>query len=192
MFSRAPRRPARRAAALPALFALALGVLAGIAPGSPAWAHNALVDASPAKKATLTEAPTEITLKFLQKLDPERTSITVSDSAKQKVPASEPVVDGPTGSVEVEGVLANGVYTVAYSVASTDGHTVKGSYQFTVAAPATSAPAATSTPAATTPAAEAAPVEPASDKTSYVGIVVAVVVVLAGIAGFLFVRRRKA
>ncbi|MEU4423826.1 copper resistance CopC family protein [Actinoplanes sp. NPDC024001] len=187
----------------PARLLLALAaLLLVLVPGAPAWAHNALAEASPAKKATLTKSPTEVKLRFLQKLDPDYTTITVTDVATQLVPASEPVVKGSTGTITLDGPLANGVYTVAYQVVSTDGHTVKGSYQFTVADPSapqatppvSEAPAAEPTSSASSPAAAAPPIEEkASSSTgTVVGIVVAVVVVLAGLAGFLYVRRRKA
>jgi LPXTG-motif cell wall-anchored protein len=204
----------RRAAAV--VTALAVLLLGFLAPGTPAWAHNALAEASPAKKATLTKAPTEVRLRFLQKLDPDYTTITVSGADKQRVPSSDPEVKEKTGTIELEGTLANGVYTVAYQVVSTDGHTVKGSYEFTVADPAAdpaAGPAAEGDPAESVPPSEAPSAQESSaapapapaieekaatetDESSgngaLIGIVAAVVVVLAGLAGFLYVRRRKA
>lgn len=131
---RRPRPLARIGAALAA-------VLAVLLPGTPAWAHNALVDAQPAKGATLPASPDGVRLRFLQKLDPARTTIVVSDAAQQAVPAGKPSVEGKTGSLALTAPLPNGTYTVAYQVASTDGHTVKGSYRFTVADRRESAPA---------------------------------------------------
>lgn len=178
-----------------------------LVPGAPAWAHNALAEASPAKKATLKESPDEVELRFLQKLDPEYTVIALSDAAKRKVATSEPKVDGTTGVVTIDEPLANGVYTVAYQVVSTDGHTVKGSYEFTVADPsATAAPSASAT--APAPAADSpSPAAPAVASSAYestlettsgesndsvIAIIVGLVVVLAAVAGFLLIRRRKA
>jgi LPXTG-motif cell wall-anchored protein len=191
------------------LLALA-AVLLVLAPGAPAWAHNALAEASPAKNATVENAPSEVRLRFLQKLDPDYTTITVSDAGKAKVATSAPKVDGATGVVTVDTPLANGAYTVAYQVVSTDGHTVKGSYQFTVEdpdapaapAPAASSPAVSPSPAASAPAAPAATGTtgpPALSSTSgessgstFLGVVVGIVVALAAGAGYLFIRRRKA
>jgi methionine-rich copper-binding protein CopC len=184
---------------LPALVAALLVLV----PGAPAWAHNALAEASPAKKATLKKAPTEVKLRFLQKLDPDYTTITLSSADKQQMPASAPAVKGSTGAITLEETLPNGVYTVAYQVVSTDGHTVKGSYEFTVADPSATAvpsPAAPSaavpSAAASPPAAVAPPAETVAEESSgsgmIIGIVVAVVVVVAGLAGFLYARRRKA
>jgi len=187
-----------RAGAL--LAATLLALLGLLVPGSPAWAHNALAAASPAKKATLKKAPTEVKLRFLQKLDPDYTTITVSDASKQKVATSAPKVSGQTGTVTFTDTLANGAYTVAYQVVSTDGHTVKGSYEFTVDDPSAVAPSPSPTPvvssAAPAPSLEEKAVTATPDESSgtgtFVGVVVGVLVVLAGLAGFLFVRRRKA
>ncbi|MFD1367935.1 copper resistance CopC family protein [Actinoplanes sichuanensis] len=194
------------------LLALA-ALLAVLLPGVPAWAHNALAEANPAKNATLKKSPSEVKLRFLQKLNPDYTTITVSDAAKAKVATSDPKVDGATGSVTFGAPLVNGVYTVAYQVVSTDGHTVKGSYQFTVndpaavepssappslaattePAPAATTSSATTSPATTSPATVdlAEKSEESSNSTLY-GLIAGIVVVLAAGAAFLFIRRRKA
>lgn len=176
-------------------------------PGVPAWAHNALAEANPAKNATLKKSPSEVKLRFLQKLDPKYTTITVSDAAKAKVETSAPKVDGATGSVTFAAPLTNGAYTVAYQVVSTDGHTVKGSYQFTVNDPAaaepssapsslppTTEPATQATTAAPTPSAVSDLVEKSeeSSNSTLYGLIAGIVVVLAAGAAFLFIRRRKA
>lgn len=116
---------------------VAVAVLLGVlAPGSPAWAHASLVAADPVKDSTLTAAPAGVTLEFNERLNPDFTTIVVSDAAKQRVPASGATVDDVRGKVTFTGGLpANGVYTVAYRVVSVDGHTVQGSYTFTLADP---------------------------------------------------------
>ncbi|MDI6102573.1 copper resistance protein CopC [Actinoplanes sp. NEAU-A12] len=187
------------------LLALA-ALLFVLVPGVPAWAHNALAEASPAKNATLKKAPSEVRLRFLQKLDPTYTTITVSNAAKEQIATSAPAVDEATGVVTLAAPLTNGVYTVAYQVVSTDGHTVKGSYQFTVDDPA---PALEPGPAVEKPDASAA--APSASVTAETGpsraaaassttttidiipiIIAGVVVLLAVAAVFLFLRRRKA
>ncbi|MFC4069878.1 copper resistance CopC family protein [Actinoplanes subglobosus] len=189
------------------LFLALAALLAVLLPGVPAWAHNALAEANPAKNATLKKSPSEVKLRFLQKLDPDYTTITVSDAAKAKVETSAPKVDGTTGVVTVAAPLANGVYTVAYQVVSTDGHSVKGSYQFTVNDPSAVAPSAEPSSVAPLPSAAASETAPAptpanavetvekseesSNSTMY-GLIAGVVVLLAAGAAFLFIRRRKA
>ncbi|MGX6601014.1 copper resistance CopC family protein [Micromonosporaceae bacterium Da 78-11] len=116
---------------------LALAVLGAVLlPGSPAWAHNSLAAAVPVADATLRAAPATVSLRFLQRLNPDFTTIVVSDAAGKPVATSTPAVAGATGTVTFAGKPANGRYTVAYRVVSVDGHAVKGSYVFTVADPA--------------------------------------------------------
>lgn len=131
---------------------VAVALLAVLLPGTPAWAHTALVSSDPAEDATLRTAPTAVTLVFSQKLNPDFTTIVLSDAAAQRIPSSAPVVDDVKGTITIGRPLGNGVYTLAYRVVSLDGHTVQDSYTFTVADPAL--PAAT---AAVRPSTAAAP-----------------------------------
>ena len=122
------------------LGAAVLAVLVAVLiPASPAWAHNSLQTATPARDATVPSAPTEVTLEFMQRLDPAFTTIVLTDAAKRKLPTGEPVVTGAKSTVQVTDTLPNGTYTVAYRVVSVDGHPVQGSYPFTVADPTSSA-----------------------------------------------------
>ncbi|WP_018807819.1 copper resistance protein CopC [Salinispora arenicola] len=141
------------------ILAAALAAALLLVPAAPAAAHNSLKAATPAKNAQLATAPTEITLEFLQKLDPAFTTIVLSDAAQQKIPTGEPMVTGATGTISIDGPLPNGTYTVAYRVVSADGHPVQGSYPFTVADPA-----GAEAPAPVSPAAEPDPT--ATDATS--------------------------
>ncbi|MGC4796396.1 copper resistance CopC family protein [Micromonospora saelicesensis] len=140
------------------LGAAVLAVLVAVLiPGSPAWAHNSLRTATPARDATVPSAPTEVTLEFMQRLDPAFTTIVLTDAAKRKLPTGEPVVTGAKSTVQVTGTLPNGTYTVAYRVVSVDGHPVQGSYPFTVADPTSSAaPVANVSASAPAPSAAAA------------------------------------
>ncbi|RAN94411.1 hypothetical protein GAR05_04933 [Micromonospora saelicesensis] len=124
---------------------------------SPAWAHNSLRTATPARDATVPSAPTAVTLEFMQRLDPAFTTIVLTDAAKRQLPTGEPVVTGAKSTVQVVDTLPNGTYTVAYRVVSVDGHPVQGSYPFTVADPASSAaPVANVSASAPAPSAAAA------------------------------------
>jgi methionine-rich copper-binding protein CopC len=129
-----------------ALAALAAVVIV-LLPAAPAWAHAQLVSADPAEDASLARAPASVTLTFSERLNPEFTTIVVSDAARQRIPAAAPTVDAGKGTVSLTQPLSNGAYTVAYRVVSVDGHTVQGSYPFTVADPARPAAAAASQPA---------------------------------------------
>jgi copper resistance protein C len=177
--------------------ATAAAILA-VLTGSPAWAHNSLTDASPARNATVKKAPEQVKLTFLQKLDPNLT-IAVSDADKQKVAAGEPEANGKVGTLTFDEPLINGTYTVAYRVVSTDGHPVQGSYRFTVAdpsaAPASAAPAAPSTaptsPAVAAPAVETVPTSNSGGGGDWWLVVVGTGVAIALVAGGWIVARRR-
>ena len=151
---RAGRHARRTRPSVAGLVAAALAAVATLlVPAVPAAAHNALKAATPARDARLTTAPKQISLEFMQKLDPAFTTIALSDAAQRKIPTGAPTVTGAKGVVTIGEPLANGTYTVAYRVVSTDGHPVQGSYRFTVADPAATASpeptaAATSAPPA--------------------------------------------
>jgi methionine-rich copper-binding protein CopC len=81
------------------LAAALAAILVVLLPGTPAWAHNQLVTAVPAQNTTLTETPRTVTLTFRQVLNPDFTTIVVSDTARTKQPSSVPAVDGTRGTV---------------------------------------------------------------------------------------------
>jgi methionine-rich copper-binding protein CopC len=188
-------------------------LLVVLLPGAPAWAHTELLGTTPAKGATVTKAPAAIALKFSQSPNPDFTQIVVSDAAKQPVPVSRPAVEKGTAKVTFTSPPANGVYTVAYRIVSSDGHTVKGSYTFTVADPAqpsaapSTAPATStdppttaegSAPANSAPANSAAPIPAAENSPDDEGglptgalIGLGAVVAAGAAAGVLFALRRK-
>jgi copper resistance protein C len=176
-----------------------------VSTGSPALAHNSLTKAVPAKNATVKEAPAKVELSFLQKVDATQLTIEVLDAQEQKVPSDAPEADGKKGVLALTGDLANGTYTVKYSVVSEDGHPVKGSYKFTVDAPvapsASAAPAPSEEPVATdgptsSPATAPATV-PAADSSESsgpgAGLIVAIVVAVLVIGGgaVVLARRRR-
>lgn len=174
-------------------------------PAGPALAHNQLVSATPDRNAVLRKTPTAVTLAFLQRLNPDFTTVVVSDAAKRPVPASAPTVKAKSATVALDQALGNGAYQVAYRVVSVDGHTVQGSYTFTVADPsrtaAEAAPsAAASVPASAPPAsasasAPAVAVAPAAGSGGAPdGMAIALIglgVVVAAGAGYLYVSRRR-
>jgi MYXO-CTERM domain-containing protein len=178
--------------------AAVVATILAVLPSGPAWAHNSLTKASPAKNATLDEAPDSVELTFLQKVDPAALTITVTDAQQRAVPTGAARADGKTGSVEFGEPLGNGVYTVTYRVVSQDGHPVQGSYRFTVADPAaSSAPssppvASPSATAVSAPAAEpvAASAPPDDSGRWMIAAGVALVAVL-GVVALAVLRRRR-
>lgn len=171
---------------IPAALAVVLAILL---PGTPAWAHTGLVSSDPAKDATLGRAPASVTLTFSGRINPDFTTIVVSDEAKQRVPASAPADDDRSSMVSLTQPLNNGAYTVAYRVVSVDGHTVQGSYAFTVADPAR--PAAAAVPAASPGAAAGTAAESGGISTAVlIGLgVFGMLAVL--VAAYLYVSGRR-
>ncbi|MET8154712.1 copper resistance CopC family protein [Actinoplanes sp. NPDC049668] len=175
--------------------ALTAALLAALT-AAPAWAHNALVEATPGKSAKLKTAPEEVRLRFLQKLDADRTTIVVTDAGGREVPASAPKADGKTGSITFTEPLPNGAYTVTYGVVSQDGHPVQGKYSFTVnaAAPSTSPASPASPPAAPTTVAAPVPVAQEEEKGGAGWLPIAAVIgviALVGAVGVALLRRRR-
>ena len=163
------------------LAATVVGGLCALLGASPAAAHNSLTGSDPEDGARLETPPAQVRLTFLTTLDPKTTKVTVTGPGKVSAAAGEPRFEGKVVEVDFAAGAA-GAYTVAYQVASDDGHPIKGDIGFTLAvgapapAPATSAPAtsapepapATSAPAPTPADSAPAPpsavaIEPTSD-----------------------------
>jgi LPXTG-motif cell wall-anchored protein len=130
------------------LTTLAIVVLALLAAALPnlAFAHARLVSSDPAADARLDSAPSAITLVFSEELKPDGNSITVTDAGGAQVDAGDTKLAASdaqrrTITVSLNSGLGDGVYTVKWVNASTDGHSEEGSFSFTVGA-ATAAPTA--------------------------------------------------
>jgi LPXTG-motif cell wall-anchored protein len=151
----------RAATALAALVA-AVTLLA-----EPASAHNSFSSSNPKDKAVLDAAPATVSLKFLAKLSPTATKVSIVGPDGQ-AGSGTPQYDGSTVTIPLTPTLP-GVYTVSYQVPSTDGHPITGKVTFTLTEKAV--PNATPTAPDSTPTgAGATPVEP----TASVGPPVAV------------------
>ncbi|GID27671.1 hypothetical protein C8E87_7917 [Paractinoplanes brasiliensis] len=122
-------------------------VVAVSVPAVPAWAHAQLLSSAPAAGAVLPTSPAEVTLRFSEEPNPSFTTIVLSDTARTRIPTGPPAITSATVTVALEAPVADGVYTVAYRVVSKDGHTVQGSYVFTVGS-SSSAPSPVAVPAA--------------------------------------------
>jgi methionine-rich copper-binding protein CopC len=109
-----------------AAFALALAAV-------PAFAHSHPVTMTPAKDA-VTGAPTEVSIIFSEDLEPKFSTLALEDSAGKVVSTKKAVLD-PANAKHLSLALPKlspGVYTVDWVSSSTDGHTLKGKYSFTV------------------------------------------------------------
>ena len=96
-----------------------------------ASAHAFLDHAEPRVGNTVATAPREVTLWFTQKLEPAFSSITVTNSAGQRVDTGKTRVSGNQMSVSLRSGGA-GTYRVTWRVLSVDTHTTDGSFTFQV------------------------------------------------------------
>ncbi|MEH1169649.1 copper resistance CopC family protein [Micromonospora sp. CPCC 205539] len=186
-------------------------------PATPAAAHNSLTGSDPRNGARVATAPARIELRFLAKLDPATTKITVT-GPDNVVAGGLPTFTGSRARVPFKPGAA-GLYIVGYQVPSSDGHPLKGEVRFTLTtgtpadptgSPSAAAPAAGSTGGSTTAGATpagSASVTPNAGVTSVTGAVpvaqeraasgnrwwpwaLGVLVLLAAAATGLLVRRR--
>ena len=146
--------------------AAVMAVLAVLTAALPAFAHTSLVGSDPADGASLSTAPTAVTLTFDGPVQPGFAEVVVVDAAGTHYYAQgAPQVDGRTVRQQLA-PLSNGVFQVSYRVVAADGHPVTGTLSFTVVpvsvSPPTEAPAAVP-PATDVPAPTAVP--PATEET---------------------------
>jgi copper transport protein len=97
-------------------------------------AHTALVEMSPKSASQLEQSPEHVLLRFSQKLEAvSDRSFGVEDESGKSIELGEVEIGDNGKSVQIAlPALAKGTYTVRYQVMSTDGHLVKGSYNFAV------------------------------------------------------------
>jgi methionine-rich copper-binding protein CopC len=111
----------------------AAGVLVLTLAGS-ALPHSLLLESSPAADALLAAAPSEISLRFNNRIEKKLSTIRLVDEGGAAQPVSVRVADGPadrlTGAAPL---LGPGTWRVEWRVLSTDGHIVSGRFSFRVA-----------------------------------------------------------
>ena len=96
-----------------------------------ATAHASLDHAEPRVGNSVATAPREVTLWFTQKLEPAFSSITVTNSAGQRVDTGKTRVSGNQMSVSLRSGGA-GTYRVNWRVLSVDTHRTDGNFTFRV------------------------------------------------------------
>ena len=132
-----------RAAALAGLVGLVVGmvvglisVVAGIAPGGIAHAHNSIVSSDPADGAVLDQAPTQMSFVFDQSVPLDSATVTFIDASG--VRTELPIAHGPSGETEVvaslTGLTVAGDVTVRWRLVGDDGHVVSGRVNMSVPA----------------------------------------------------------
>lgn len=111
----------------------ALAAAASLLAASPAFAHAKLVGSTPAANAVIA-APGTISLTFDDKVVPAFSSFElVMDGHDMKVPVRTTVSkDGKTITGTPQGRMMPGAYKIQWTIASSDGHRMKGEVPFRV------------------------------------------------------------
>jgi copper resistance protein C len=144
---------ARAAGRYRLLAVIAGAMLAVWAGASPASAHNTLISTNPADQETLQSAPQAVVLTFDEPAIAMGTQVVVTGPSGQVQQGQPRLVDN-TITEDLQPGAPAGAYTVAWRVASADGHPVSGTFSFSAkTAAATQLPTTpqTSPPATPTP-----------------------------------------
>ncbi len=99
-----------------------------------AFAHAHLVRATPAVGGTVHTPPSEVTLRFSEKLEPKFSSVVVRDAACKQVDKGDSTVDKADRKVirVLLPPLEPGVYKVEWKAMSTDTHKIDGNFTFKI------------------------------------------------------------
>jgi methionine-rich copper-binding protein CopC len=115
---------------------LSLLVVGGLVAATPADVHFALSKSAPEAGASV-ESPTEIRLWFTQEPQEGSTQIRLLAAEEAGVHVADVVQDSDDPLafyVELHGELAPGSYTVSWRGMGADGHVVRDTFEFEVAA----------------------------------------------------------
>ena len=96
----------------------------------PADAHAKLLKTSPAENASVA-SPSAVSLEFSEKLEGKLSGADLMKADGAMIAVSS-VVSGKSITATPAAALAPGAYMVMWHAVSTDGHQVKGQYDFTV------------------------------------------------------------
>lgn len=99
-----------------------------------AWAHAFLDHANPKVGSVINDSPGEIKIWFTQEIEPDFSTIEVHDSNGHQVDKKDSHLDAKDKTLLIVSVpkLADGEYSVAWSVVSVDTHHTHGDFKFTV------------------------------------------------------------
>ncbi|MFD0265326.1 copper resistance CopC/CopD family protein [Streptomyces sp. NPDC127106] len=132
--------PARTSLTVLALVAAVFALIIGGA--GTAFAHSGLSGSDPADGAVLKTAPQQVALTFTESVGLSEDSVRVLSPDNERVnPRPAQHVDGKesTARVELSDDLPQGTYTVAWRVASADGHPISGAFVFSIGKPSQTA-----------------------------------------------------
>jgi copper transport protein len=116
-----------------------IGVVVAVAAASlalpgAAWAHAALLQTTPVASRVVNTAPTHVTLRYSEPVEPRFAIVSVTNAAGDKEAAGPPErsPENPDTLVVPLKKLAEGWYLVYWRVISVDGHPVRGAFTFAV------------------------------------------------------------
>jgi methionine-rich copper-binding protein CopC len=106
-------------------------MLAGLTAAS---AHPKLVSAEPAVDGTVSAAPSQVTLRFNERLESSFTSVVIKDADGKQVDKKDSKLDGSDRRILRVSVptLTPGLYKVEWHAMSADTHKVEGDFTFRV------------------------------------------------------------
>lgn len=97
-------------------------------------AHSSLLDSMPAPKIVTEDSPEEVSLRFNEPVELDLANLIIYDWNAETVFVGQAESPGERAPLVEFAIpeLADGTYTVKWSVVSLDGHPVNGSYSFAV------------------------------------------------------------
>ncbi len=98
-----------------------------------AMAHSKLETAVPAKESVVEVSPESISMTFNTKIE-KLSTFKLFNSADEQQEVKDIAVDGAILTGQIPLALANGEYTVKWTIIGADGHSVNGEYTFEVKA----------------------------------------------------------
>jgi hypothetical protein len=113
---------------------VATGVLLTAAVPHDVLAHALLSKSEPARRAVLSRPPAQVRLWFSERLEPAFSTASVLDADGKTVTEQQARVatEDPKLLELPLPALGPGTYIVRYKVLSVDGHTVNGSFKFSI------------------------------------------------------------
>lgn len=114
---------------------------------SVSFGHAKLLRSQPAANATLKQAPTTVELWFSEELESSFSTIVVRDQNGNQVDKNNVNVAEAGKKLQIDlADLGSGTYTVQWQALSTDQHTMKGKFVFTIALEGAAASGSFATP----------------------------------------------